>query len=302
MIEIKGRGTWHQIDCPFNYSVNLPFMFPLRMIGEVKFYNEPIHKDKIREFIGVIKDIQENYIVNEQNKYNYTMLKPRYMELGVYFSASGFQAEAEKLAYVHGIKTISYLNNPIINELRKSILDLERCVISSENRKMCFNYLKELLSQNNSKKLNNSTLKYYDISQNEYLQRFVRVVKSIITNFIATNDSGILFHFISKESFPLNLFERVDEQECRVRYIQLNNIERLFWLEFTNDNMYPKRRFYFTPPKELEKAACFGENKILDEKKRIFNKISLNYKINNIQRNLVLKIEEKWLETLRDGN
>lgn len=301
--EIKGRGTWYQIDCPFDYSVNLSFMFPLRMIGEVKFYSESIHKEKIREFIGVIKDIQENYIVNEQNKYNYTMLKPRYMEFGVYFSASGFQKEAEKLAYAHGIKTISYLNNPIIREIKNSILELEEHEIKADNRKIYFEYLKKQLSGINS---NDSTdivtLKDFKDFNNIYVTTYLNNIKSVVTNFVATNDAGVLFHFVSNDLFPSNLFNNGDEQECRVRYNQLNNNERFFWLEFTNDNMRPKRRFYFTPPKELEKAASFGGNKIFDEKKRIFNKLSLNYKVNNIQRSLVLKIEEKWLETLRDGN
>lgn len=299
IIEIKGRGTWHQIDCPFDYNIITPFMFPLRMIGEVKFYSDAVHKEKIREFIGVIKDIQENYIVNEQNKYNYNMLKPRYIEIGVYFSANGFQREAENLAYAHGIKTISYLNNPVIKEIKDSIIDLEQSAINAKNRKKYFEYIEHRILQIDSSNINSNIFKK---SEKIYIENYINSVKSIVTNFVATNDTGVLFHFISKDLFPFKLFDGVDERECRVRYETLDNKNSRFWIEFSDDTVSPKSRFYFTPPKELEKAASFGGNKIFDEKKRIFNKLSLNYKVNNIQRSLVLKIEEKWLETLRDGN
>ena len=111
-IEFKGRGCWHQIDCPCDYNKFIPFSYPLRLLGEVKFYKKPLSKEHIREYIGVLKDIQENYFVADgidiQNFY------PRKLEIGVYFSANGFQEEAEKLAYAHGIRTISYRNNHLI--------------------------------------------------------------------------------------------------------------------------------------------------------------------------------------------
>lgn len=296
VIEMKGRGTWHQIDCPFDYNIITPFLFPLRLIGEVKFYSKAIHKEKIREFIGVIKDIQENYIVDEQNKENYNMLKPRYIEAGVYFSANGFQHEAENLAYAHGIKTISYLNNPVIKEIKDNIVDLEQSAINAKNRKKYFEYLKHRLLQMDSSNTNSNI---FMKSEKIYIENYINSVKSIVTNFVATNDTGVLFHFISKDQYPFNLFENTDEQECRVRYKRIDDKNTIFWIEFTNDEQAGK--FYFTPPKELENAASLGGNEIVDEKKRIFNKLSLNLKIHGIQRNLVLKIDKKWLNQIKDN-
>ena len=37
-VELRGRGGWHQIDCPCDYSILSPFMYPIRLIGEVKYY------------------------------------------------------------------------------------------------------------------------------------------------------------------------------------------------------------------------------------------------------------------------
>lgn len=123
-IEFKGRGCWHQIDCPCDYSQLIPFMHPIRLLGEVKYYKTPLEKRHIREYIGVIKDIQENYFVADgvspQEFY------PRKTEIGVYFSASGFQEEAEKIAYAHGIKTVSYANNPLIDITPSTIISTSK--------------------------------------------------------------------------------------------------------------------------------------------------------------------------------
>ena len=79
-VEFKGRGCWHQIDCPCDYSQLIPFMYPIRLLGEVKYHKTPLEKKHIREYIGVIKDIQENYFVadgvNPQEFY------PRKTEIG----------------------------------------------------------------------------------------------------------------------------------------------------------------------------------------------------------------------------
>lgn len=127
-IEFKGRGCWHQIDCPCDYNELIPFSYPLRLLGEVKFYKSRLSKKHIREYIGVIKDIQENYFVadgiNPQDFY------PRKMEIGVYFAVNGFQEEAEKLAYAHGIKTISYENNFLINRLKFFVEEFENNYLS----------------------------------------------------------------------------------------------------------------------------------------------------------------------------
>ena len=58
-IEFKGRGCWHQIDCLCDYNKLIPFSYPLRLLGEVKFYKSNLSKEHIREYIGVIKDIPQ---------------------------------------------------------------------------------------------------------------------------------------------------------------------------------------------------------------------------------------------------
>lgn len=58
-IEFKGRGGWHQIDCPCDLNYTSPFMFPIRLLGEVKFTQNKVSKRVVESYIGVIKDIQD---------------------------------------------------------------------------------------------------------------------------------------------------------------------------------------------------------------------------------------------------
>ena len=102
-VELKGRGGWHQIDCPFDYDGFIPFLYPVRLLGEAKFLQKEVQKNSIRSFIGVLKDIQENYFVDDS--LTDSMVRGRRMELGAFFAANGFNPEAEKLAYAHGIRT-----------------------------------------------------------------------------------------------------------------------------------------------------------------------------------------------------
>lgn len=111
--EMCGRGAWHQIDCPCDYQRFIPFINPIRLLAEVKFLSGRVKKDAIREYIGVIKDIGENYFT----AHNLSTPTTRYTELGVFFSASGFDPEAEQLAFAHNIKTVSHENLPLLDDI-----------------------------------------------------------------------------------------------------------------------------------------------------------------------------------------
>lgn len=295
-IEFKGRGCWHQIDCPCDYSQFIPFLYPIRLLGEVKYYKKPLEKKYLREYIGVIKDIQENYFVADgvdpQEFY------PRKTEIGVYFSASGFQAEAEKLAYAHGIKTISYANNPLIDKLKKLINELERNHISVQCLK---DHTWNAFRQAFISALRHYTpigYRYYAADGYENIIKDIRnALAEIKSSFIATTATGVFLHFIGNDPFPDELFYSTDEGRCRVYYNGNNFGNRYFWLELAEDTKH--RRFYFTPPESLDHAAVFGNEIVLNEKERIFNALNINIQIRGISRSLTLRLDEGWLDAIR---
>jgi len=300
-IEIKGRGCWHQIDCPCDYNKLIPFAYPLRVLGEVKFFKSELSKVHIREYIGIIKDIQENYFVGDED--DIFDFYPRKMEIGVYFSANGFQKEAEKLAYAHGIKTISYKNNFIINKLKFLIEELES------------NYLSvKILRENKWKGFKEElikTLRYNDNFSYEYdlylsygYRRIIDEIKqmfiTIKSSFIATTATGVFIHFVGDSDFPHRLFQESDEGRCRVFFNIDDWGNRFFWIEISGDDL--RRRFYFTPPESLDYASVFGKETALNEKERLFHTLIININLNGISRIILLHLDQDWLDVIRDEN
>lgn len=333
-IELKGRGEWHQIDCPCEYDFVSPFMYPIRLIGEVKYHNKPIDKEDIREFIGVLKDVSENYFVPADiGKKNFHMLLPcRYLEVGVFFSAVGFTRSAELLAYAHGIKMISYENNFLINNIKKSIDKFEKSTRYSnynKHRRDIFRYIDQRLKEN-------SGAFYYDdsffgSSQNErnlvykldcLINEFLYCFSSIKSNFFVTTHEGIMLHFLGDGSFPDGLFINEDEAFCQIHYDNITDepnelflydeLDRrarkkkkpsapkkyaAWYLTINGDEQ--KTKFYFTPPQMLLEALDLDAEKLLDEKETIFKRLSFRRAINGQQRNLTLKIDKRWLREMR---
>ncbi len=170
------------------------------MLGETKFRATPISKKDMREFIGIIKDIQENYFTIDE--LNADMLQARRTEIGVFFSANGFDTESEKLAYAHGIKTISYENNPIIKEIGYYITQLEMNFISVRViREGYFNEFKRLFSEVIDI---DADFPYYDFDARfqpadgyEYIiQNIARILYEIRSSFIGTTSTGVFCIFL----------------------------------------------------------------------------------------------------------
>ena len=299
-IEIKGRGCWHQIDCPCDYSRPIPFSYPLRLLGEVKFYKTPLEKKHIRAYIGVIKDIQENYFVTDGMAPE--DIYPRQLEFGVYFSASGFQAEAEKLAYAHGIKTVSYRNHCLMEPLKELVAQLEeeclsvRC-LSDGAWKSVRQELVDML-RNGVPAWDNSRRSYWSEDCLPVLDEIRWMLSNIRTSFIATTANGVFLHFIGKDKFPAELFRDTDRQYCRVYYNTAYRGERYFWLEINGDRN--RSRFYFTPPEALEEASLYGKELVLNEKERTFRFLNVNIIIEGIARSLTLQLDQDWLQAARN--
>ena len=67
---LRGRGAEHQIDAYGTLSIPTPFVYPIRLICEAKCYKDPVELKHVRSFVGVLKDISENYFVGSNRSRN----------------------------------------------------------------------------------------------------------------------------------------------------------------------------------------------------------------------------------------
>jgi hypothetical protein len=300
-IEIKGRGTWHQIDSPCIYKKYVPFIYDIRLLAEVKFYSSEIQKSKIREYIGVIKDISENYFIDSVNTIEN---QKRYTDIGVFFAINGFQTEAEKLAFAHGIKTVSYSNNQVMNNIKPVLESLEcdclkgKYCISAGNQKDFMNQLSNiLLFPDQIDGINEFRRRFRPegafIQHINSLSVMLRGVKS---SFFGVTGTNYFIHFISNDEFPRQLFLETDERECRIYYEEDG---ALFFLRIMENNDPHNAKFHFSAPKPILEEIFYGGSAILDEKGRHFSVIKISIAIDGINRNLVLKLDNKWIDDLK---
>jgi hypothetical protein len=114
--KIKGRGAEHQIDAYGLLSIPTPFIYPIRLICEAKNYNRKISLNYIRDFVGVIKDISENYVKRKNSRLE------RCTDSGCYFSFKGFTKNAQGYAWAQNIFLVPFRDIDFLNQI-ENILD-----------------------------------------------------------------------------------------------------------------------------------------------------------------------------------
>lgn len=262
--EIQGRGTKHQIDFVGIYEKNIPFVYPIRILVECKYYKSGVAKNIIRELIGVIKDIDENYFYNQREE------RVRFLNVPIIFSATYFHKEAINLAWAHGINTISYYRIPLLQQY--------------------LNQIDSFLDRNSGNK------DYFLKDEVENLKNICKReidVPHLKTSLFATTERGLLINLISRDKFPDELFENTNEQDCAIYFEEENrndNENRVFYIILNNDNN--RRKFYFQANEALlrKEFATLSLKKRINEKINYFRELTIIKKINRLDRIIKLKV------------
>jgi hypothetical protein len=125
-LEVQGRGEWHQIDALVGYDHTPAFLFPIRLGVEAKAYKSKrkVGIETIRNAVGVVKDINENYF-SFFNKPSQQLKLKRYNYVYAIFSLSGFTENAQRYAVAHQIYLIQYYHNHLFNGIKNILNELQ---------------------------------------------------------------------------------------------------------------------------------------------------------------------------------
>lgn len=314
--EIEGRGTAHQIDFIGVFNKSIPFIYPIRVLVECKFWTEKdknnhekyktVDKSFVREYLGIYKDISENYHSTQMHQ------KTRFLDLPIIFSAGGFHQEAEKLGWAQGINLISHSKLPIM----KDILDLIEIFINnlppiSYTKKENFQIVKqcfdEILNNKNSQNchfhykwilfLERSLIKNNQFDR--LLDCFIRIQQKEYKTFLfATTNHGKILNLIGYEDFPDNLFINTNEQDCEILFYSIQNddqrieddISNVFFIQLNNDTI--DRKFYFQAGDALLDVnfSNLPVGQRIEHKKQYFKKLTILKDIENRTRLLTLNV------------
>ena len=132
-LEVKGRGSDHQVDVLGQLEWIPAFTFPLRLFVEAKFRQKTTGIEIVRNAVGVLIDInQNNYPNKEQTKFY-----QKYHYVYALFSTSGFSEKATNMALAHQISLID-LSGREFDNLRNVISEMSEMIANQvtiqENR------------------------------------------------------------------------------------------------------------------------------------------------------------------------
>ncbi|MGC7872064.1 hypothetical protein ACPUYX_11110 [Desulfosporosinus sp. SYSU MS00001] len=99
---VKGRGADHQVDVLGQLKWVPAFTFPLRLFVEAKCRSVRTGIGEIRNAVGVLDDINQNYSPVREGK----GILPRYTYRYALFSTSGFTSTAADMALAHQISLV----------------------------------------------------------------------------------------------------------------------------------------------------------------------------------------------------
>lgn len=290
-LEIRGRGEWHQVDVLGQFAFLPPFIYPIRLISEAKCYRKSgrVGLQTVRGFVGMLKDISENYFVDVDNPDNidYNL---RFTDCGAIFSASGFTQEAQNYAFAHGVKLLSYENVPIIREIAECIYAFVDSLAYSKNdldKREEAELRKKISRVLNNEGVFNEGEPLYAIDSIYKIRDLISRIRFSAVGWAA---GGFPVHLISEDQFPSEIIYRSDAVRCEIYRLQNNP----FMLKLSDSDW----KAYFSVP-EIMMGKFLKASDLISFKGKSLSYIDVPYRIGEIRRIIKFETNREWLEEIK---
>ena len=299
--KVRGRGYWHDIDALGRYSYPLLYMDPIRLLGEAKCHKGPVPLPAVRNFVGALKDISENYFVQDKMSRDEMLAYNRYTDCGSFFSASGFTIGAQKFALAQGVFLISYENNPILERITDSMYDLidflDLPLASREKSAFC-RWVDEVLRSPLQRSYTSSfvraqTSSSFDREFRQLHQDLNSIETSVIAMAVGENPAfQYPIHMLSYDHIPEDVFTETDDHLFRVYFTETTR--GLFFRVVPTEA--PRVRLLFSLPRHIY-ARYFSERRMLEFKRAFLSHIELPTTILGLRRILRLSLDREWISS-----
>jgi len=279
-LNVKGRGGYHQFDSLGTFRITPPFVYPIRLFLEAKFYtNNKVGIDRVRMGIGILQDVNTNYstvtMTDEELKL------PKYNYNYAIFSTSGFTGDAQRLALAHKIRLID-LSSGYYRWIRffiNQIVDRLFTYYSNNGDDIScdiFNDFKEEFSSWINNLRGNQLDRWFDFDiQQAVVYEFVNQMQNVRSIYIASTKSSQIMALIpdNDDEFRNSLL-RNPHQEVTITW---NENENDVWIVRPTRN-YDQYRLTFQLPAVI-RDYIFNNSvnqyeSAYDEKRRSFGMLS----------------------------
>jgi hypothetical protein len=296
-LEVRGRGTWHQLDAFALWKHSPAFMYPLHLIVEAKCYapHRPVGVEVPRNIVGVLKDISENYFTYERREN--TFRGPRYNYTAAIFSVSGFTLGAVEYAVAHQVFLIQYKDVPAIQPLINAILNFDESCINLRGKKAISAaraYFRRCLDAHTDVETQPEGLTVRGI---ELLSGSVTdSCRAIEGSYFGMLQGQWPLHLLRREHLPPEAFTK-DVVHCR---IQGNNREGWKFTPLQFERRDPAWfELEFSLPSfiaELVDRNWDNPVAVANLKQEHFSFIDLSGVIGGIRRSVRLQLDRKWID------
>ena len=292
-LELQGRGEWHQVDALVSYDFTPSFIYPIRLIVEAKAYLPNSYSrgrvgiNTVRNAVGILKDVNENYFSFSSQGSNNLYKFKRFNYTYAIFSLYGFTRNAQRYAVAHQIFLIQYYFNPLFDGVRNAISQVNRWDIFSTRDielRQLRQGVREYLRSEASNEIDN--LPFFSEEGKELIRNLKKELENIRGSYFGLLNGEYPIHLIAERA--LTQIQR-DEILARV-YI---HEARYVSLEFDN------YRLFFELPEaivELFSNIWGDKRRIAETKMQHVNYVTLTGIIDGIRRNLMIRLDEEWLE------
>jgi len=263
---------------------------------EAKCYkrSSPIKIDIVRNSVGVLKDINENYFSTKLHNPSSEIKLQRFNYHYAIFSTSGFTDGAQAYAIAHQIFLIQYSKNGILEKIIDELLNINDRYISASStlknirKDFRMSLIKGHLDENNSFTKYGKTHIDLNIIEN---------MTSIRGSYFGMLQGMWPMHLLDRNPLPSNLFMDTDKINCRV-YGFDSNIWSFSPIEINEGEPGWFRLEFELPPAiaEIVSKVRHDPVKVANIKQQNFSYIDLAGKINGIQRQIRLEMDQPWIE------
>ena len=310
---VRGRACWHNIDACGKLSFTIPFVYPIRLLAEAKCYGKNVRLPTVQSFVGVVKDISENYFINDKMTAVELQKFKRYTDCGTIFSASDFSLRARQFAVAHGISLVSYANNPII---KNAVDSMDRLIptidvpLASEHKDAFSEYVDDKLDYPPKRvpwsKFVITEKRWSFFREFNGLIEALNGIKTSLIGVAVSEKEDIQYpiHLLSTQEFPEQKFAETDTLIFRPHYetISENDNGLVFRINIENNQEQRMERrevqLYFSLPKDVYEDY-FKMGEMVRFKKAFMDSIEIPLKIKEMRRIIRLQIDKEWLDKLR---
>ena len=298
-LNVKGRGGYHQFDSLGTFRITPPFVYPIRLFLEAKFYTNKVGIDRIRMGIGILQDVNTNYSTVEMTSEELKL--PKYNYNYAIFSTSGFTNGAQRLAIAHKIYLMDLSSGYYqwIRDFINQIVDKLFIRYSNSGDDISsdiFNDFKEYFSRWVNDLSYNQLYRWFDFNiQQSVVNEFVNQMQNVRSIYIASTKSSQIIALIpdNDDEFRNSLL-RDPHQEVTITW---NENENDVWIVRPTRN-YDRYRLTFQLPSVIREYIFNNSvnqyESAYDEKRRSFGMLSFIAYLDGINPTLcTLKFNEE---------